>query len=384
MIRVARWIPAFALALVCGALLGCGVGSTHLTHVSGLSLTSARKHGRAHTEARLSGAGGHFRFFSREGLWNKPLAANATVDPNSQALVEALDAEVAAETPTKRGPWINTTSYSVPIYTVSQSQPTVRVRLAGPRPERALQLALDAVPLPPSAKPAAGTDGELVVWQPAKDRLWEFWRLALTPAGWQAAWGGAMRHVSRKPGVYGVGAWPNSKPWWGAAATSLSLAGGLITFEDLRFGEIDHALAMAVPEVRAGVYASPAQRDDGASQNPLSLPEGARLRLDPKLDLASLNLPPLTLMIARAAQRYGIYVRDKGGNVQFFAQDPTPTGLNVYTEPGGYFQGMAPNRLLASFPWSSLRVLKLHLRRNGSSAQEVRQAALRNARRPSG
>ena len=104
---------------------------------------------------------------------------------------------------------------------------------------------------------------------------------------------------------------------WGASATSLSIAGGLITLEDLEKGQINHALAIAIPNARGGVYASPAQRTDGYSTEPLSLPEGAHLRLDPNLDLASLHLPRLTLMIAEAAQRYGIVVRDSAANVAF-------------------------------------------------------------------
>ena len=44
-----------------------------------------------------------------------------------------------------------------------------------------------------------------------------------------------------------------------------------------------------------------------------SLPEGAHLRLNPNLNLAALHLPRLTLMIAEAAQRYGIFVRDGQG-----------------------------------------------------------------------
>jgi hypothetical protein len=141
----------------------------------------------------------------------------------------------------------------------------------------------------------------------------------------------------------------------------LSIAGGLITLEDLEKGVINHALAMGIPEVRAGVYASPAQRTDGKSSSPLSLPEGAHLRLDPNLDLAALHLPRLTLMIAEAAQRYGIVVRDYTANVSFYAQDPTPTGTNPYAGPHGYFEGKTPAQLLASFPWSYLQLLKMEL-----------------------
>jgi hypothetical protein len=170
-----------------------------------------------------------------------------------------------------------------------------------------------------------------------------------------------MQEVSSNPGVYGPEAWPDAEPWWGASASSLSIAGGLITLEDLQRGEINHAVALAIPEVRAGVYASPARRTDGKSASPLSLPEGAHLRLDPNLDIAALHLPRITRMIAEAAQRYGIYVRDGSTVTQFFAQDPVTAAKNPYTGPGGYFEGKYPNQLLASFPWSHLQLLKMEL-----------------------
>jgi hypothetical protein len=305
----------------------------------------------------------HFRFFSPTSFWNEPLAAGAALDPSSAGYVGVFDAQITAEEQTKHGPWINTISYSVPIYQVPGSQPTVQVVLENTRSASGLRSAWSAVPLPPEAHPAAGTDGHLVVWQPSTDRLWEFWRLVHDVRGWHASWGGAMQKVSSNPGVYGPEAWPGADRSWGASASSLSIAGGLITLEDLRLGQINHALAMAAPNVRAGVYASPAQRTDGTSSELLSLPEGAHLRLDPTLDLASLHLPRLTLMIAEAAQRYGIFIRDRASYVtSFYAQDPTPTGSNPYAGSTGYFEGLYPNQVLSSFPWNRLEVLKIELR----------------------
>ncbi len=145
------------------------------------------------------------------------------------------------------------------------------------------------------------------------------------------------------------------------SASSLAIAGGLITFEDLRRRRIDHALVISVPNVRAGVYAAPARRTDGASSSPLSLPEGAHLRLDPRLDLHALHLPHLTLMLAEAAQRYGIFVGDYSPDVAFYAQAPTPTGREPYAGPHGYFAGLNPSQLLASFPWAHLQLLRMSL-----------------------
>ncbi|MCW2988943.1 MAG: hypothetical protein JWM24_1881, partial [Solirubrobacterales bacterium] len=167
--------------------------------------------------------------------------------------------------------------------------------------------------------------------------------------------------VSSSSGAYGPKAWPGAQPWWGSSASSLSIAGGLITFADLRAGRINHALALAIPQVRRGAFASPARRSDGTAASPLTLPEGAHLRLDPSLDLTTLHLPPLTLMIARAAKHYGIFVRDRSGVAHFFAQDPSSLRLDPYTGPGGFFEGMSPGDLLAGFPWSHLQVLPMKL-----------------------
>jgi hypothetical protein len=306
-----------------------------------------------------------FRFFSPSSFWNTPLAADAALDPQSSAIAGGFAAGLALERQAGNGPWINTTDYSVPIYTVPADQPTVPVQLTTPFFAPALQSAWSEVPLPAQARPAGGTDRTLVVWQPSSDRIWEFWRLGQSDEGWKASWGGAMQSVSSSQGVYGPEAWPGAKSWWGSSASSLSIAGGLITLDDLQHGRIEHALALAIPNVRADFYASPAQRSDGTSSSPLALPEGAHLRLDPSLDLAALHLPRLTLMIAEAAQRYGIYVRDRARTTHFFAQDPTSTGANPYLGPGGYFEGKSPAQLLAPFPWDRLRLLKMELHREG-------------------
>lgn len=302
-----------------------------------------------------------FRFFSPTSFWNQAVPADAAVESSSAAVISAFLGEIEAEQEEKKGPTVNTTSWSVPIYKVGASAPTLNVTLEKESSSPALQAAWQAVPLPEDADPAQGSDKHLVVWQPASDKLWEFWGLEKVAAGWQAAWGGAMEKVSSEAGVYGPQAWPGAKTNWGASSTSLSIAGGLITLEDLQDGRINHALAIAIPRPRAQLYAAPAQRDDGFSTSPVSIPEGAHLRLDPSLNLAALKLPRFTLMLAQAAQRYGIFVRDRAANVAFYAQDPTPTGSNPYSGAHGYFEGEGALKLLEAFPWNYLELLKLEL-----------------------
>jgi hypothetical protein len=347
-----------AKALAPLALLACSALLCAAQPAAAVSVSAAKALNRATASAAPST---HFRFFSPTSFWNTPLPEKAPLDPESARLTKAFDAEVESEQAGGDGPWIGTTRYSVPIYTVGAQQPTVQVQLDSQFPAPALRSAFEAVPLPPGARPSGGTDGHLVVWQPSSDRLWEFWRLRRTPEGPQASWGGAMRDVSTNPGVYGPEAWPGAGPYWGASATSLSIAGGVITLEDLERGEINHALAMPIPEVRAGVYSSPAKRGDGESTDPLALPEGAHLRLDPDLDIAALHLPRTTRLIAEAAQRYGLFVRDGASVVKLIAQDPVTAPKNPYLGLDGYFEGKYPSQLLASFPWDRLQVLKMDL-----------------------
>jgi hypothetical protein len=179
--------------------------------------------------------------------------------------------------------------------------------------------------------------------------MWEFYRLTRQEDGWHTGHGGRMSDVSKSPGFYA-----GAQRRWGASASSLPLLGGLVRLDELREGHIDHALAMAVPAVKANVFAWPAQRTDGTSLDPSAIPEGLRFRLHPGLDLSKLHLSPVVRMLAEAAQKYGIIVRDGGSNVAFYGEDPTPTGTNPYPE---LFGGRYINQVLISeFPWTRLYV----------------------------
>jgi hypothetical protein len=295
------------------------------------------------------GTSGTERPFAANSVWNAAVPADAPLAPNSSALVTQLEAQVKA-----KGPWINTTPYSIPVYTVSDSQPTVPVKLdqQGPGSVGELSRVLAAgVPIPTDAHAAAGTDKSLVIWQPSRDRLWEFWQARTAGGKWNAVWGGLMNHVSRNPGYF------DDPHDWGGSATSLALLGGLMRISELRAGHIDHALALAIPAAAKGRFVYPAQRGDGVDTSPNAIPEGARLRLDPKLNINALHLPPTTRMMALAAQRYGIIVRDQSGSVSFYAEDPTTTGSDPYGGTHGLFDGLSPHDLLNDFPWSHLEVI---------------------------
>ena len=294
------------------------------------------------------------RFFRSRSFWNQPLTRGARLDPDSAAVSKELMRRVQAGYGSGQPPTINTSAFTPPVVAVPANQARVRVQLdrpPGDAPE--LATAFQAVPLPSNARPASGSDGELVLWQPASDTLWEFWQLRRANDGWHASWGGRLRHVQNGPGEY-----PDPRLSWGTAASGLPLAGGLILPHELRQGEIRHVLALGVPSIRARYFASPAQRTDGASVCRHAPVEGARFRLDPNLNIDSLKLPRPVAILARAAQRYGIVLRDQSGAVAFYAQNSSTLARDPYPALFGYKPGA---QLLSRFPWARLKLVRMHL-----------------------
>jgi hypothetical protein len=331
------------------------------------------------------------RLFAPDSVWNRQLPANAPLDPASRRLAAHFAAEAQTEGLAGTGPFVQTFSYTTPIYVVGRFQRTVRVAIDTDQTTSwvdSLQGASNQVPIPARARPAAGTDSQITIYQPSTNRLWEYWDLRYVQGAWHARWGGAIDEVSTNPGYYSSLSWGGALSVWGASATSLPLVAGTMTLVELRSGHIDHALAITIPYPRAGVVAWPAQRSDGTGSS-AELPEGAHLRLDPRLNIAAMHLPKIVEMMALAAQRYGIIVRDQShADIGFFAEDPAQYGAKPLTasdpfygemrdadgkpdrlhgvpDPHALFDGMWPSTFFRYFPWRSLEVLKMSLRKTG-------------------
>jgi len=194
---------------------------------------------------------------------------------------------------------------------------------------------------------------------------------AATPGEWHAGWGGRIANVSTDPGYYRtvhpVGGAVVEEPNWGATASSLPIADGMITLGDLEQGHIDHALQLLVPAARAGVHSYPAQRTDGGETTPYSIPEGAHFVLSTAVD-CSQQPTSFMRMACLAAQKYGLIVNDQtGGGLALRGEDPAPFmqvgGIDPYSP---YFtddtgKQWRPYQMMASFPWPSLSLLPMQL-----------------------
>jgi hypothetical protein len=352
--------PALLVFTVAATLLvvACAKGSDKHQQASTPTAQAARCETR--TGGERCRAPKAATLFSPTSPWNTRLGRNAKIDPESQPRVRALAATIAATTAQKRPAVINTSAYSTPVYVVGRRARRVRVRLDHRYGAGLRRVLRRGVPIPRKAVESSGSDGHLTVYQPSTDTMWELWQATKKADGWHASWGGAIRNVSRNPGIYSPKAWPaagRSEGWyWGSTASSLPISAGLITGDDLRSGRIEHALAAAVPDACAGVFVWPAQRTDGASRERDCMPEGSRLRLDPAVDVSKLRISPIARMLARAAQRYGIIVRDvTHSNFAFFGEDPHTAGASVYKSAGPV--GGLTYKSLAGFPWDRLQVV---------------------------
>lgn len=294
-------------------------------------------------------------------VWTRPVPDDAPLDPRSDRLVASLTAVVERGSRTGRPAWIAINTCSTRIVTVPADQPPVRVTLrdGGLEYKRTLQAAFEKVPLPPEAQPSNCPDRTIVVVQPSRDRMWELWHARRDASGWQADWGGATQRASKNPGSYGPQDWPGGQYNWGASGSSMTMIGGVMRLEEVRRGSIDHALTLALPNVAGGVWAWPAQRTDGTLAGPDAIPYGAHFRLDPSVDVDSLTAPAATKLIARAAQRYGLIVRERTNfAVELAAEAPPLDGANPW--PG--LLGTTPDEILEAFPWQRLELLKMDVR----------------------
>ena len=230
--------------------------------------------------------------FAGSSSWYAKIPPDAMVDPNSPAMI-------ARVTRGKGDLVANMVEYGIPIYEADSSTPRhrvdCRVKDWGPCPFAGLD-----VPIPDGAFPHSGSDGAMVVVDNQERKVYEFWQVRQDGDTWSASFG-AVNNLD------GSG--------WGGSGTGsgASRLAGVVRLAEIEQGHIPHALALQSDNVCATEFRPPAIRTDGVSERPDCIPEGARLRLDPSLDLTSLRLTPGELAVATAMQTYGGYVIDNGG-----------------------------------------------------------------------
>jgi hypothetical protein len=277
------------------------------------------------------------RLYARRSPFNKRIPRTTAFSSASDAMIGGLSRTVADE-----GAVLAWRQYTVPLFLAGRRTPRSRVRFTAPwRPRRAMV----RVPIPANLVPDPSSDGHVAVIDRSTHCEYDFWQLRRGRRGWEASWGNALRAT-------GSGVYPRG---YSARGSGFALLAGVVMPYALRRGRIDHALLMSYPSTRAGGPVRPATESDGRTRGRSAMPEGARVQLDPSLDLDSLGLQGYERTIARALQVYGAYVGDTGGNgISLYALNPASTPQNPY----GTILPDETYPSLAGIPFERMRVLR--------------------------
>lgn len=338
-----RWafliLPVLILNLFSGA---CGAGST--TESGGTDSREAYQCPMpAGTPAPVRDASDIRQLIIDNNLWDiskgpfysvghpfyEAIVANPPVHADSAAMIQTI----ADEDQAGGGFFISVTEYTTPVFFVDSENDNpedfsvVDVELTA---DWACKKRLLNVPIPKWARPDPSDDGHMVVVDIARREVFDFWRACFDGSVWRSGW---ANHISLdSDGIY---------PSGGAATGSgLSTMLGIIWPHELEAGVIEHALVLSPESIRSGIAVGPATESDGFLAGSRYVPEGARLRLKPEVDIDAYS--GLEKMVARALRDYGFYVIDSGGGIELqavhpfsFSQDPYTGDLGfTYTEYG--------------------------------------------------
>lgn len=266
--------------------------------------------------------------FPKGSIWSTPLGSQPRVDPASTARIQYFVAHSVVN------PSMSLRRYGWAVVNSTASDPSYSVRCviyACPDVGR--------VPIPRGAQPDPGSDGHLAVFDPIRRVEWDFWVSHCPDDCAEAGAGNKMSTALLNP--HG-----------GANASGFPGLAGIVHPEEIIRGRIDHPLVFGMPDVGRG-FVCPAVRGAGSETDPLALPEGTLMQLDPSVNVAALPLPRWEKVIARALQRYGMYLEDGSGNLQIGSENPVNRG-DLWAKAGlmgDYAQ------FDSAFPWASMRVL---------------------------
>lgn len=131
-------------------------------------------------------------------------------------------------------------------------------------------------------------------------RLYETWNTRLRAGRWTAGSGAVWDLRSNRLRPDG---------WTSADAAGLPILPGLLRYDEVRAGHVDHAIRFTTP-VTQRAYLWPARHQAGAIDDPRFPPMGARFRLD--ADFAVTSFSPQARVVLRAMQEYGLVLADNG------------------------------------------------------------------------
>jgi hypothetical protein len=240
------------------------------------------------------------RLFPASNAWNTRVDA-APLDPASATLIASIGA--GGHLHPDFGANLDGAPFGIPYVVVAGTQARVPVTF-----EYADESDPGPYPLPPDAPVEGGAasrdDRHVIVVDRDHQKLYELYDAHPLDGGrrWRA---GAGAVFDLRTGA------PRPAGWTSADAAGLPILAGLVRYDEVSAGHIDHALRFNVSRTRRA-YVAPARHYASSDPSPALPPMGARLRLKASFDVS--RFPPQARVVLVALQRYGMIVADNGGD----------------------------------------------------------------------
>jgi len=238
--------------------------------------------------------------FPANNVWNTPVD-KLPVDPNSNQYVATIGANAPGHPDFGSGLW-DGGPIGIPFTTVPGTQPKVNVTFqysdeSDPGP----------YPIPPNVPIEGGAqstgDRHVLVIDTDNCILYEMWSAYPQPDGsWQAGSGAIFNLKSNTLRPAG---------WTSADAAGLPIFPGLVRYDEVAAGEIQHAIRFTAPQTR-NTYIWPARHEASDLTAANYPPMGQRFRLKASFDISGFAQP--VQVILRALQKYGMILADNGSS----------------------------------------------------------------------
>jgi hypothetical protein len=238
---------------------------------------------------------GSCRVFPADNPWNRDVSTLA-VDPHSASYLAAIaglggNQQLHAD-------FGGDGAYGIPYITVPGTQPLVRVDFAAYGDESDP----GPYPIPLTAPVEGGSDRHALAIDRDHCKLYEMFGASAGTDRWRADSGAVFDLASNALRPDG---------WTSADAAGLPIFPGLVRYDEVAAGHIDHALRFTVSRTQRA-YLHPATHYASSSTDPDLPPMGLRLRLRAGFDLSGYH--GQARVVLDALERYGMIVADNGSN----------------------------------------------------------------------
>ena len=230
--------------------------------------------------------------FPATNVWNKPVD-RLPVHPNSATLIRSIGLTSPLHPDFGKEPY-----YGIPYNVVSTATPKVTVRF-----DYADESDRGPYPIPANPKREAGSDQHILIVDRDTCTLFELYDARKVNGQWSAGSGAIWNLMSNQLR-------PNG--WTSTDAAGLPILPGLVRFDEVAKGVMDHAIRFTAPRTRTS-HIFPARHDAGESSSTSLPPMGLRIRLKASVNISGFS--PRNQVILTALKRYGMILADNGSSL---------------------------------------------------------------------